>query len=164
MDLNAEISYPTASCEQAYALAVDPAFRAAVCEATMAIDYNVEIEETDDGGAHIVVDRTVPADVPDMMKKFVGDTIGVKQTEDWGPPAADGSRTADLLLELKGQPAKLTGRITLEPNGDGCRQLVAGDLTVSIPFFGKKIEPEIAKGIKAAMRAEEKTGQSWLAK
>ena len=101
------------SCEQAYALVVDPEFRAAVCEATHAIDYNVEIEEHDDGGAHVVVDRTVPADVPDMMKKFVGETIGVKQTEDWGPPAADGSRTADLLLEIKGQPAKLTGTITL---------------------------------------------------
>ena len=109
-----------------------------------------------------MVDRTVPADVPDMMKKFVGETIGVKQTEDWGAPAADGSRTADLLLEIKGQPAKLTGTITLQPNGDGCHELVEGDLAVSIPFFGKKIEPEIAKGIKAAIRAEEKTGQSWL--
>ena len=35
---------------------------------------------------------------------------------------------------------------------------------MSIPFFGKKIEPEIAKGIKAAIRAEEKTGQTWLAR
>ena len=129
-----------------------------------AIDYNVEIEEHDDGGAHIVVDRTVPADVPDMMKKFVGETIGVKQTEDWGPPAADGSRTADLLLEIKGQPAKLAGTITLAPVGEGCQEVVDGELTVSIPFFGKKIEPEIAKGIKAAIRAEEKTGQTWLSR
>ena len=117
------------SCDQAYALVVDPEFRAAVCDATHAIDYNVEIEEHDDGGAHIVVDRTVPADVPDMMKKFVGETIGVKQTEDWGPPGADGSRTADLLLEIKGQPAKLAGTITLAPNGDGCHEVVDGELS-----------------------------------
>lgn len=164
MDLKAEISYPTASCEQAYALVVDPEFRAAVCEATRATDYNVEIEELDDGGVHVVVDRTMPADVPDAMKKFVGETIGVIQTETWGPAASDGSRSADLLLEIKGQPAKLTGTITLAPNGSGCHEVVDGDLKVSIPFFGKKIEPEIAKGIKAAIRAEEKTGQSWLAK
>jgi len=163
MDLRAEINYPNASCDQAYALAVDPEFRAAVCDATRAIDYNVKIEEHEDGGAHIVVDRTVPADVPDMMKKFVGETIGIKQTEDWGPPADDGSRTADLLLEIQGQPAKLAGTITLHPVDDGCQELVEGDVSVAIPFFGKKIEPEIAKGIKAAIRAEEKTGQSWLA-
>jgi len=162
MDLTAEISYPTASCEKAWAMMADPEFRVAVCEATHAIDYNVEITEDDAGGATVVVDRTMPADVPDMMKKFVGETIGVVQTEEWGPAAADGSRTADLLLEVKGQPAKLTGTITLQPAGDGCQELVVGDLTVSIPFFGKKIEPEIAKGIKAAIRAEEKTGQSWL--
>ena len=51
----------------------------------------------------------------------------------------------------------------MQPIGDGCQELVEGELTVSIPFFGKKIEPEIAKGIKAAIRAEEKTGQTWLA-
>lgn len=163
MDLRAEISYPTATCERAWTMIVDPEFRAAVCEATRAIDYNVEITEDDDGGARVVVDRTVPADVPDMMKKFVGETIGVVQTEEWGPADPDGSRTADLLLEVKGQPATLTGTITLQPSGDGCEELVVGDLTVSIPFFGKKIEPEIAKGITSAIRAEEKTGQSWLA-
>jgi len=162
MELRAEMSYPTATCEQAWAMLVDPDFRAAVCKATHATDYDVEITADGAGGARVVVDRTMPADVPDMMKKFVGDTIGVVQTEQWGPAAADGSRSADLLLEVKGQPAKLTGTIALQPAGDGCQELVAGDLTVSIPFFGKKIEPEIAKGIKAAIRAEEKTGQSWL--
>jgi hypothetical protein len=162
MELRAEISYPTATCEQAWAMLVDPDFRTAVCEATHALDYDVAIEEDDAGGARVVVDRTMPADVPDMMKKFIGETVGVVQTERWGPPAADGSRTADLTLEVKGQPAKLTGSLTLQPDGDGCRELVEGDLTVSIPFFGKKIEPEIAKGIHAAVRAEEKTGQSRL--
>jgi hypothetical protein len=162
MELRDQISYPDATCAQAWTMIVDPDFRAAVCEATRAIDYHVEIDEDDAGGARVVVDRTMPSDVPDMMKKFVGETVGVLQTEVWSPAADDGSRTADLTLEIKGQPAKLSGTIALQPAGDGCKQLVAGDLSVSIPFFGKKIEPEIAKGIHAAIRAEEKTGQARL--
>ena len=39
---------------------------------------------------------------------------------------------------------------------------IEGDLKVSIPFFGKKIEPEIAKGIYAAVDKEQKTAATRL--
>jgi hypothetical protein len=164
MDLSAEISYPGATPDEAYALAVDPKFRAAVCEATMALAYDVGIDETDHSGASVRVDRTVPAEVPDFVKKLVGKTIDVRQTEEWSAPDADGRRTADIRVEVVGQPAKMTGTIVLEPTAEGCRQLVTGQVKVSVPFLGGKIEPEIAKSIRTAMRVEEKTGREWLAK
>jgi uncharacterized protein DUF2505 len=164
MQLSTEISYPGTTPDDAFALVVDPKFRAAVCEATLALAYDVGIDETDDGGASVRVDRTVPAQVPDFVKKLVGETLDVRQTEDWSAADTDGSRTADIRIEIVGQPAAMTGTIVLEQTSDGCREVVSGQVKVSIPFLGGKIEPEVAKAIVTAMKVEQKTGREWLAK
>lgn len=162
MDLNAEISYPDASTDQAFELIVDPEFRAAVCDATHALDYDVRVDQHDDGSASVAIHRTMPADLPDFVKKLVGETVDVLLTEEWAAPGADGARSADVVVEIKGQPAKMIGTAVLEPNGDGCREVVTGTLKVAIPLLGRKIEPEIAKGIVAALAKEQEVGRSWL--
>ena len=130
----------------------------------MALGYDVGIDETGGGGSLVRVDRTMPAEVPDFVKKLVGETLDVRQTEEWSAPDGDGRRTADIRIEVVGQPARMTGVIVLEPTAEGCREVVTGQVKVSIPFLGGKIEPEIAKAIRRAMRVEEKTGREWLAK
>jgi hypothetical protein len=164
MELSAEISYPGATPDEAFALAIDPKFRAAVCEATKALGYDVGIDETDDGGASVRVDRTMWAEVPDFVKKLVGETLDVRQTENWSAADAEGRRTADIRVEIVGQPAKMTGTIVLEPTSDGCREVVSGQVKVSIPFLGGKIEPDVAKAIVTGIKVEQKTGLEWLAK
>jgi hypothetical protein len=164
MDLSAEINYPGATPDEAFALVIDPKFRSAVCEATMALGYDVGIDETDDGGASVRVDRTMPSQGPDFVKKLVGQTLDTRQTEDWSAPDAEGRRTADILIAVLGQPAKMTGTVVLEPTPDGCHQILSGQVKVSIPFLGGKIEPEVAKAIVAGIKVEEKTGREWLAK
>jgi hypothetical protein len=164
MEMSAEIDYPGATPEEAFALIVDPKFRAAVCEATMALGHDVGIESTGNGGATVRVDRTMPAEVPDFVRKLVGETLDVRQTEEWSAPDAVGRRTADIRVEIVGQPAKMTGTIVLEAIPDGCHQVISGQVKVSIPFLGGKIEPEIAKGIRSAIRIEEQTGRAWLDK
>jgi hypothetical protein len=162
MDVRAEISYPQATTEQVYALLVDPEFRAKVCEDTRAHDYDVDIDPHDDGGATVTINRTMPAELPDFVKKFVGETIQLYQSEDWSPPDDTGARTADVRLEVKGQPVTMTGVIYLEAVDEGARQRIEATLKVSIPFLGRTIEPEVVKGILAGLRQEERTGQAWL--
>lgn len=162
MKITATISYPSATPEQAYALAVDPAFREAVCEATRAVDYDVSVD-SDGESAAVTVRRTMPADVPDFVRKFVGETVDVVQTERWGLPAAAGERTAALEVQVKGQPATMRGTATIQRTGTGSEVVIEGDLKVAIPLLGRKIEPEIAKGIYAAIEKEEETGRAWLA-
>ena len=162
MQLNAEMTYPDATPDEAFEVLVDPEFRKAVCKATHALDFTVTVERLDDGGASIVIDRTMPADLPDVAKKFIGDTVEVRQTEHWGARSADGSRTADIEVKIEGQPAGMIGTASLEPAGEGCREVIAGDVKVSIPFVGKKIEPEVARGIRAAVEIEQRVGLSWL--
>jgi Protein of unknown function (DUF2505) len=162
MKLSAEIDHPNASPEQVMTMMLDPAFREQVCEATHALDFTVDVEEYDDGTAKVVVDRVVPADVPDFVKNMIGDTISLSQTEDWSATTADGLRTADVLLSVKGQPASMTGTMGLVRSGAGVKLFVDGDVEVRVPFFGKKIEPELAKGILAAIEVEQTVGESWL--
>lgn len=162
MDVRAEINYPTATVEQVYALSTDPKFRGAVCEATRALDYDVDVDEHADGTATVTVRRTMPAEVPDFVKRFVGETLDVVQTEEWGAPDNVGQRTANLMVQVTGQPVKMTGRVTIGAVGQGARTSIRGDLRVSMPFVGKKIEPEIANGILAAAAKEQQTADEWL--
>jgi hypothetical protein len=164
MDVRAEITYPTGSPDEVFALAVDKGFREAVCEATHALDHVVEIDHQPDGRVRVRVERTLPADVPDFVRSFVGNTITVVQAENWAPSSGDGVRTADVLIQIKGQPASMAGSETLQRDGSGTRQLITGDLTVSVPFFGKKIEAEVAKAILAAAAKEQETGRIWLSR
>jgi uncharacterized protein DUF2505 len=162
MEVRAEISYPAGSPDEVFALIVDKEFRVAVCEATAALDHRVDVERRADGTARVTVERTLPANVPDFVKSFVGKTLTIVQTEEWGPADGNGMRVADLQIHVKGQPASMKGTQTLERAGTGTRQLIRGDLKVSVPFLGKRIEPEVAKAILAGAAKEEQTGRTWL--
>lgn len=162
MHMSAEIRYPDATPDEAWALLVDPEFRAAVCEATHALDFEVEVKEDNHGGASVTIKRTIPADLPDFIKKVVGEQVDVVQTEEWSPADANGERTAKLVVRIKGQPAEMNGAIRLENVDSGVREVISGELKVSIPFLGKKIEPEIAKGIMAAIEKEQEEGSKRL--
>lgn len=128
MHVRAEISYPTGSPADVFDLTTSEPFRSAVCLATHALRHSVGIEHNPDGRTSVIVERTLPAQVPDAVKRFVGETITIVQTEDWGPPRADGSRQADLVIDIMGQPARMTGTVTLEAAGQGSRELVDGEL------------------------------------
>jgi hypothetical protein len=162
MKLSAEIDHPSATPDQVMTMMLDPAFRKRVCEATDAVDYSVDVEEYDDGSAKVVVDRVIPADVPEFVQKMIGNTISLTQTEEWSAAAADGTRTAGVLVAVKGQPATMSGTMGLVRSGGGVKVFVDGDVEVRVPFFGGKVEPELAKGILAAIAVEQRVGESWL--
>ena len=100
--------------------------------------------------------------MPDFVKKLTGSTVKVKQTEVWSGPAADGSRTADVKVSIIGQPAEMVGTASLSPSSSGSAFVLNGDVKVSIPFIGKKIEPEVAKAIISSLREEVEFGTARL--
>ena len=101
--------------------------------------------------------------MPDFVRKFVGETIELVQSETWAAHDGSGTRRAELTLEAVGQPVSMTGSIVIEETTEGVREVVHGQLRAAVPFFGGKIESELAKGIVSAARAEERTGRDWLA-
>ncbi len=161
MDLRSELHYD-AGVDDVFAMLCDEAFRTRVCRATGATDHEVAISRDGDT-AHVRIRRVLPARVPDFARKFVGNHIEVVQIEDWGGPEADGGRRARLRIEIPGKPGSVDGSVTLSPTGPGSRELVTGDIKVSIPLVGRKLESEVHRGITAAMDVEGRVGATWLA-
>lgn len=162
MRLHETADYPGATPEQVFAIIGDDEFRADVCEKMHAIAYEVTVD--DDGeGVRIQIDRTMPADMPDFIKKLTGETVEVRQVEEWGPAAADGSRTGTVRLTIKSQPASMDGTTAIRATSEGSELVVDGDLKVKIPLIGRRIEPEIAKAVIAALRVESEEGRARFA-
>lgn len=156
MKIKESFTYPDTDVESVYALISDPAFREEAVATVGGQDIEVNIEPSGDGHTVTVI-QTQPAKVPDFIKKFVGDSVKVKQTERWGGPDGDGNRSAEVKFTVIGQPADMLARVDLSGKGD-VSFVVDGDLKVNVPFLGKKIEPEIAKIIAASLRSDVEQG------
>lgn len=161
MHLTAEHRYE-ASPEQVFRMLCDEAFRVKVCEATYALSHQVSVQREGDATT-VRVRRVLPAKVPDAFKRFVGHTLPVVQTERWGPMHADGSRTADVTIEVEGKPARMTGTTTLAPTPSGSIQQMQGALRASVPLLGRRIEEAAARPIRRGFEIEGELGRQWLA-
>lgn len=134
-------------------------FRERVCEAQHTTEATAKVDGMDDTMT-VVVDQHRPADgIPSFAKKFVGDSIHIRQREEW-----HSATDATLDVSVPGKPGHLKGTITLRPDGEGTVETVSGDIRVHVPLVGGKLEGLIAQLLDNALRAEQKVGTAWLAK
>ena len=147
--------------DRVWAMLTDPAYREEVCTATGALSYDVD-SDADDTGGTVRVSRVLPAPGHKAVRTLVGDTVTVEQTETWGPAADDGTRRGELRLEVKGQPAMMTGTSTLAPDGSGSALDIEAELRVRIPLVGGSLEKELATAIAAGLAQELEVGRSYL--
>ncbi len=156
MKFSHEIRY-AAGADDVYAMLGEQSFREQVCEASGALEHTVQVTPSA-AGMDAVVDRTMPAEgLPSFATKFVGDRIEVVQKETWTSPTE-----ATLEVSIPGKPGHLRGTVTLTESGGETVETVAGELKVSIPLVGGKLESLIAGLLRDALRAEERVGRSWL--
>lgn len=156
MKFSQEIRY-AADADAVYAMLRDQVFREEVCEAGGALAHAVRITPSD-AGMTVVVDQTMPAEgIPSFAKKFVGDKIQVVQKETWTSPSG-----ADLDVSIPGKPGHMRGTITLTEADGETVETVAGEIKVSIPLVGGKLEGLIGDLLASALRREGKVGAAWL--
>lgn len=153
MKISETFQYPGATVERVYELITDAAFREEAVVAGGALEQDVTVE-----GGNVTIVRTQPSDMPDFVMKLTGPTAKVKQTEQWSEPDADGNRTADIKVSIIGQPAEMVGKAYIRNTDSDPEFTVEGDVKVSIPFLGKKIEPEVAKAIIASLKQDVELG------
>ena len=161
MKLSVRHSSP-ASAEQIYASHLEQGVREEACRRSGAVSYDVRVRQAADGGARVEVERVLPAAVPDFIRRLVGDTITVRQVEDWSAADGRGAHRAEIRLTIQGQPASMVGVAELTPDGTGSQELITGDVKVAIPLLGRRIEPEIVKVIEAGLRVEHLVAQEWV--
>ena len=140
------------------AMLADPKFSEKVCVAMRATRRDVSIDGAPET-MKVVVDQTQPAKgIPSFAKKFVGDEIQIVQHESWDGPSAAG-----LEVEIPGKPGHMKGGIVLRGDGSSTTETVAGEIKVSIPMLGGKLEALIGDLLASALRTEQRVGRAWLA-
>lgn len=156
MQLTAQQDF-AAQPSQVAAMLTDRAFLEQVCLASEAQKHSVTVD-----GGHTTVSRTLPA--PSSITKFTGSTITIVEDLVWSPAAADGSRTATFTLTVPGLPVEMLGSVRLAAGGSGTRVDYSGDLSVNIPFIGKKLEQSAAPAVLDGIGLQQRVGTDWLAK
>ncbi|MBB5748109.1 DUF2505 domain-containing protein [Micrococcus sp. TA1] len=91
----------------------------------------------------------LPETVQKFAGKFLGDKLSVEQQENWSAPAADGSRTGQLLLSVTAVKVTATAEQRLVPTETGTDVQVDGYVECRIPLVGGKLaeaaEPRVGK-------------------
>ena len=143
---------------QVLAMLADARFREAVCEQQQVLRRTVRV--TGHGtGMQVAIDRVqAAAGIPSFATRLVGEQIEVEQRESW---VADDR--AELTIGVPGKPARLTGTLTVAADGPGTRQTVEGDLRVSVPLVGGRLESFLADLLARALETESTVGARWLA-
>lgn len=147
-----------AGADEVYAMLVDPIFREEVCEYQRVLRYAVVVEETDDGLSVDVDQVQSSRGIPSSVRTFVGEEIEIEQRELWYSPT-----DARLEVTIPGKPCRMSGRISLRERDGTTVESVTGEITVSVPFLGRKVEEMVGQVFGYALNAENAVGQRWLA-
>ena len=107
--------------------------------------------------------RTIPTNrMPDMARKFVGESLLVTQLESWDAPAADGSRLSNITMTVSGAPLDVNAVQRLVSNGNSTRIELEGTVTSSVPFLGGKIAEAAEPMVGKALNIQSAQAQAWL--
>ncbi|WP_375426733.1 DUF2505 domain-containing protein [uncultured Friedmanniella sp.] len=155
MDITTRLEFAAAP-QDVYAMLTDQAYLVEVCQATESTRYEATVN-----GSSTNTTRTFPA--PDAVARFTGAELTVTEQTVWSG-AADGQRTGELTMSVKGQPVTMRGRITLGAGGPGTVVALTGELKVAIPLLGKKLEQSTAPTVLAGFQTQQDVGNRWLAR
>lgn len=126
---------------------------------------NVQALVTESGDGTVIENkRSLPADVPGFVKKFVGSTVDVTEIHEWGPAAADGSREGTWSVSFSGTPVTAGGSQSMRPSASGTVVELDGEIKASIPLLGGKIEEFARDQMVEAVHTEAQIANEWLAR
>lgn len=139
-----------------FAMFTDPAFLTEVCIRGGANDYEVSVDDLTTRTRRTL---TTPA----AIRAIAGPTLAIAEEVQWGEARDDGGRAGRLHLSIEHHPIHLEGYTVLDSRGGGSHLTVAGDLVVSIPMFGRKIERAAAPLVVRGIEWQQRVGAEWLA-
>lgn len=160
MDLHRETRYAAAP-EVVFAMLVDEAFLRRRAEASHALSHDIGVTHGD-GTATSTVRQSLPAEVPDIFRKLVGESVDLTEVIEWDPAAPDRTRSGELTVEVANVPVTLRGTIELVMDGAGTLQTVDAELKAAVPLIGRKIEEAALPAVIAGIDGMEQLGGEWL--
>ena len=142
---------------------IDEGFLRSVSEHVGGSLESVVIEGDIEGEFVLTAVRTLPTTrMPEIARKFVGESLKVTQREQWAAPAADGSREAVIDLNVAGVPLKVSAVQRLVAVEGSTRADVEGTVSSSIPFLGDKIAKAAEPMIGKALTIQAAQANKWI--
>jgi hypothetical protein len=148
-----------------FAALTDPQFLTRKSEAIKATDISASADPVADGSAVTTLRRKVDLELPGFAKKALGGGgIMIVDKQEWGPPDADGNRTAAASGTMEGHSGGFHGTVSILGDGpDSATVVVEGDVKVSMPLIGGKIEKMVAGLITKMLDSDQRVLTKWLA-
>ncbi|WP_284974431.1 DUF2505 domain-containing protein [Arthrobacter sp. efr-133-TYG-104] len=162
MALSASTTLPH-SVDRVTAVFVDEDFLRHTSELVGGSLVSFSIEGDTAGPFSTTTVRTLPTTrLPEMARKFVGETLTVTQNEQWEAPAADGSRSSNIALKVSGAPLDVKAVQRLVADGTGTRIELEGTVSSSVPFLGGKIADAAEPMVGKALNIQSQQAEAWL--
>jgi hypothetical protein len=139
-----------------YAMIINPAFQEQRSQAGSPIRAESSVTRTGDG-ATISVFRKMAIDPPGFIKNFVGNSIGIQETQTWTSPTQ-----ATLLVEILKQPGDVKGTLRLSESGSSTVVTVNAEIAVKVPLIGGKVEGYVAGILDNLLNKDDEIGRAWL--
>ncbi|EOM76667.1 DUF2505 domain-containing protein [Rhodococcus rhodnii] len=117
-------------------------------------------------GDRITVEFTqaIPEDqLPSLVTKIRAGDLVIARTETWEPLSGDTAK-GTFTAGVEGAPARVGGTHTLAGSDGETTVTTDGEVEVSIPFLGGKIEAAIAEQLAELFRIESEFTAEWLAR
>ncbi|MEO6084865.1 MAG: DUF2505 domain-containing protein [Umezawaea sp.] len=113
-----------------------------------------------DGKASYQLKQGVSAEhLPSVAKGLLGGDLVIHRAEVW----TEAGTTGTVEVTLTGVPGRLDGTIVLAEHASGSRMTLTGQVKVSIPLMGGKLETMIAEQVTKLLDKENEFTTEWLA-
>ena len=156
----ADLSYGftlSATPKSVFEMLTNPNFLTRKIELAQSGEYNTSGSAPD---LKIEVTRTVTADLPNMVRKFVGEKLVVKETQNWTQLSAD-LYQAEFSLKIPNAPVDISGQISVS-GGTQTDVSITAKVKVNVPIFGASAEPHVVETIKKVLYDEQNLCRDWI--
>ncbi len=155
-------------CNQIY-LATPTRVLAMVCnadyitgraKATGALTVTQSQTEGSDGSIDLVIERTLPADMPSYARSIVGETLTITEHQVWQP--ADDTSCAGRFEVKFSAPLVFKGTVQMRFDGNSTTVVTSGEIKASVPFVGGKVERLALAQTERYLHKEQEFANNWL--
>lgn len=147
----------------------DPEYAEFRARALGAQKGSAQVTGDPEGAFTVTTELVLPTDeVPDIVRRFVGTTVTVRETQQWQAPAEDGTRAGTIELDVAGTPASMRGTMRLAPAGgsddaaaSATEMTVVGELTAQVPLLGRRLEKAALPYVSQVLAREERAAADY---
>ena len=143
----------TQDVDTIYACYTDSAFVKAKVEALGSRNVNVEVNAGSGDTVIVKITREVPAEVPQVLKKFIKPWNKLAQTDVWNG-SAGGPYRCNIQFESDGAPISIEANWKLTATNLGCMKEVTININANVPLIGGRLAKFAANASTRALQRE----------